>query len=160
MSRASLIARLAIQYVVFAACLWFCFGCKRAQYDKGRDLVNAAGMSKQDVIDLLRKGAKVNENSSSTFGWTPLISAIYHRKEDIAEFLIESGADVNKADSDGKTPLLWAVSSWGDNTNLIRLLVIRGADPRIKNRLGSDAFDEANSRTNAPEIISILQNRH
>ena len=44
----------------------------------------------------------------------------------VARLLLDRGADVNKADKDGKAPLLRASSS--DNVEVVRLLLDRGAD--------------------------------
>ena len=130
-------------------------GCFRR--DPGRELVNAAGLSTTQVLVVLAKGADINRQSSSTFGWTPLISAIYHKKADVAELLIARGADVNVADSASQTPLNWTIQTWNDNTNLIELLIRRGADPTIKSRFGSDAFELADKQPNSEEILRILK---
>jgi ankyrin repeat protein len=131
-------------------------GCQR---DNGREIVNAAGISQAEVLTLINQGADVNASSRSRFGWTPLISAIYSQKEDVVGLLIAHGADVNKGDSKNETPLLWAITVWNENTNVIRKLVEFGADPRIKSTLGTDAFLAAESQPNAAQILNILNER-
>ena len=42
---------------------------------------------------------------------TPLHWAANRGRKDVARLLVESGADINKADLSGKTPLHWA-SQW------------------------------------------------
>jgi ankyrin repeat protein len=132
-------------------------GCGRIQQDEGRALVNASGLSKDEVLNALSKSADVNKRSRTMFGWTPLISAIYSHKEEVVDLLISRGADVNLGDDKNQTPLVWAIEAWGDNTNLIQKLVQNGADPKIKNRYGSDAFTVAHSQTNSAEIVAILE---
>ena len=62
-----------------------------------------------------------------------LMSACFHGHWRLVEFLLESGADVNRADADnGETPLHAALSKanrW-KYTPLVRLLLERGADPK------------------------------
>jgi ankyrin repeat protein len=145
--------------VVVASCLLIvaiiCQGCRPP--DRGRELVNAAGLSKGQVIAALARGANVNQRSSSTFGWTPLISAIYHKREDVAELLIARGADPNLADAANETPLNWAISVWNNNTNLIGMLMRSGADPTRKSRYGADAYELARKQPNSEEILALLR---
>jgi len=62
--------------------------------------------------------------------------------------------DVNQKDDElGRTPLLYAVIN--GNSDLIRLLLQHGADPRIKNDKGYDAIDAAN-HTGNEEIMKLL----
>jgi ankyrin repeat protein len=143
--------------VALGAAAFFCIGCKPFQRDQARELVNAAGGSPYAVSNLLARGADVNARSKTTFGWTPLISAIYHHKEDVVDLLLVCGADVNIGDSMGDTPLNWTITVWEENTNLIRKLVRRGANPKIRNRYGSDAFDLAGSKRNSDEISEIIR---
>src|SRR5712675_1585176 len=74
--------------------------------DKGKLLVNASVLSTNEVLRLLNQGADVNMRSISTFGWTPLISAIYHRKEEVVDLLMARGADVNLGDAMNQTPIV------------------------------------------------------
>jgi ankyrin repeat protein len=129
-------------------------------FDRGRELVNAAGLSTNAVLSALGKGADVNQPSTSTFGWTPLMSAIYHHQEEVVELLVARGADVNlKGSSERETPLIWAVDQWGENTNLVFLLLKNGADPNIKDRFGSSAYDRARMRSNSDELLALFAAR-
>ncbi len=61
--------------------------------------------------------------ASDASGMTALMVAIDAGKNEIAQFLINSGANVNASDGNGLTPLFRAV----DNLDLTRLLVLKGA---------------------------------
>jgi ankyrin repeat protein len=93
--------------------------CQPVRNDPGRELVNACKSSKDETLKILNKGVDIDARSDSTFGWTPLITAIYHHKEDIVDLLLARGADVNKGDVMEKTPIVWAIEAWGNNTNLV-----------------------------------------
>ena len=129
-------------------------GCGPPPPDPAKELVNAAGGSKENLLRVLAKGADVNARSWRTFGWTPLISAIYHRREDNLRVLIGAGADVNLGDRDGRTPVSWAAIV-GD-TNVIRILLRAGANPRITDRSGYDAYNYART-DNAAAIREFLK---
>src|SRR5438046_2305951 len=108
-ARAALIIPNAIACIVAAAYFLSLKGCVGSAGDRHRALVNASGGSLDEVVAALHKGADINGRSRTIFGWTPLISAIYHRKADVAQFLLASGANPNLGDSHGETALCWAV---------------------------------------------------
>ena len=65
--------------------------------------------------------------NSEIGGWcTPLILAAYNGDLDMIEFLLDCGADVNLA-TDRLTPLTASVV-WGRNSEVLELLLKRGAD--------------------------------
>ena len=127
---------------------WLLYRCRLVavtQRMKGESLVRASGHSVAAVQQVLNKGADVNARSGSTFGWTPLISAIYHHQVEVVELLVARGAQVNLADDKGQTPLVWAIKVWGENTNVVHYLVQHGADPTLRDKYGGTAFDAAQS---------------
>jgi uncharacterized protein len=140
----------------FLICILSFYGLKYSSHDEGRDLVNAAGLSNEELIKHLDVSDKVNLPSHSNFGWTPLISAIYHHKDVNIETLLSRGADVNLGDENGESPVMWAVEVWPENTNVISKLIQKGADPWAKSRLGVNAFDVARNKQNSAELESVL----
>ena len=54
----------------------------------------------------------------------------------MAELLLKYGAKVDEKDKDGNTPLFKAVFFSGGNTDMINLLVRKGADPNSENDYG------------------------
>lgn len=69
-------------------------------------------------------GAKVNDLDD--YGFTPLIEAVIAQKVDVAEFLLDQGADINFPDTTGRRAIHWAVDN--ANEKLCQLLLKRGAD--------------------------------
>ena len=61
---------------------------------------------------------------------TPLMLAVINESPEIAQLLIESGADVNLADDSGRTALDYA--SRDANTDLMGILLTAGADPNLE----------------------------
>ncbi len=71
---------------------------------------------------------------------TPLLECLLHHHDEVAQLLIEAGADINQRGYQGATPLLYALGCLDDlvyersvppkvNLSLIRLLLEQGADP-------------------------------
>jgi len=152
--RRTLALEVVVQTMLFACAALMVLGC--TPRDEGRALVNAAGLSTNEVMALLKTGADVNRRSSGFSGFTPLIAAIRSDNPDIVEVLIVAGADVNLKDADGKTPLMHALAALEPNVDLIETLISEGADPRITDRDGYDAFVYARDRRNASNIVRAL----
>ena len=93
---------------------------------------------------LIAAGADLNEREPGD-GISPLLLAIMNGHYDFAAMLIGRGADVNLADDAGRTPIYQAIDmrrlefiagrpapTWTDERDplaIVRLLLVRGADP-------------------------------
>jgi ankyrin repeat protein len=77
------------------------------------------------------------------------------RADDLAQSrqLISAGGDVNLAEPDGTTPLLWAV--YNSSLDLVQLLLAAGADPNVPNKLDITPLLQA-SRYGDAGMISLL----
>jgi ankyrin repeat protein len=92
----------------------------------------AAAHGSADIVSLLlQRGANVNI-VDKLFGSTPLITALSSivseapDKIRVVEVLVANGADVRRADEDGKTPLHWAAIK--GNREIVTSLLARGAE--------------------------------
>ena len=75
-------------------------------------------------------------------GATPLaVAASYEGYLQILQELIGAGADVNLADNDGDTSLMWAAI--GGQTECLLELIKSGADVNLSNNFGSTALIHA-----------------
>ncbi|MDD5483946.1 MAG: ankyrin repeat domain-containing protein [Kiritimatiellae bacterium] len=91
-----------------------------------------------DVVKfLIDKGADVNVRDYK-FGWTPLILAVGRGRLDIAQLLVENGADTNTMDGDGMTPLMKAAKN--DDLDAVKYLIAKGADINAKSNFGTTAL--------------------
>ena len=98
-----------------------------------------------------KRAATINKS-----GWTPLHYACTNGHLQIAEFLLDKGAQVNALSDSDTTPLMMAVRS--GNIQLVRLLLDRGADLRIRNHQGFSAIDVADL-FNQEEVSRGLRSR-
>jgi ankyrin repeat protein len=70
---------------------------------------------------------------------------------------IRAGADVNLAQDDGSTALLWAVHNV--DHELVKELLARGAKPDVRNQLGATPLAEAASLADAQLVQMLLEAR-
>jgi ankyrin repeat protein len=73
--------------------------------------------------------------------------------ESIGETLLNAGCDVNAADNEGRTPLIYAVAS--ERPNVVELLLKRSANIKAKDYNGESSLDWAIKFGN-DEIIRLL----
>jgi ankyrin repeat protein len=127
--------------------------------DLGENIVHAIVFSGDlNRMQRVLKGYNtIDINRPSKDGTTPLLLSISLDKLEIANYLIEKGADVNVSDENGLSPLHMAAES--DDLELVQFLVAEGADLTAKTNKGNRplALSVNNSKNN--EIIKFLYNR-
>ena len=126
---------------------------KKEALELGRQFWDNDGKLKnaEEIKELVIKGADVN---AKKHGWTALMRACYKGYKDIAELLIENGADVNEKDNrDGKTALMW-VSLVG-HKEIAELLIENGADVNTKDKDGQTALMWASQKCHK-EVVELL----
>jgi ankyrin repeat protein len=111
----------------------------------------------QDQFDFLSVvqqllDAGVDPNAVDKLGNSPLFWV--GDDPDIAEVLIENGANVNLKNKDGLTPLMESIFS--NHYELAKLLLQKGADTAIRDLKGKTALDYAVEQ-DAEEIILLLK---
>lgn len=133
-------------------------------------LMMAAGWNGnlETVKMLLAKGANVNAVSRPVMGLptriapskfgnlTALIMAAPFGPPELIQTLLDAGANVNAKDVRGMTPLMLAVATDHQDPAVIRLLLSRGADPRMKDESGFGAMDWAR-RAGQPKGLELLK---
>ena len=118
---------------------------------------------------LLAKKADVNAVSGTKFGdvkngsialgsFTPLLLAVAYGTPELIEFLIDAGADVNAKDVRGMTPLVLAIGCDHNDPRVVKLLLDRGANPKIKSKDGEDAIAWA-KKVGSAEVLAAIGTR-
>lgn len=83
---------------------------------------------------------KTHLNDKDPYGGsTPLISAALFGKTEIAQLLINGGADLNTQNNDGSTALITA--SFFCRPEIVKMLLAKKANKTIKNKYGQTAYD-------------------
>ncbi len=124
----------------FSLAAFLLLGCIRP-YSEFTPLANAARAGDVAAIrDLIAHGADPNQAAGNNH-WSPLLHAIHKNQIRSVEALLDGGADVNRRSGDGITPLMMA-AGYG-YTDIVQLLLRRGANPRIADPAGFHAIDLA-----------------
>lgn len=85
-----------------------------------------------------------------------LTYAIKQGRRDVAETLLEFGADPNMADGAEESPLATALGAEKDRLAMVTLLLEKGADPERPYRGGSTALHHAVSSAGGREVLPLL----
>ena len=141
----------------------FC-SCKTQEYNLGEKDNYRLGEALLDAISrgenltakrLIKRGAPLNFRDKKD-DWTPLIYAIYYDNNDVAEYLIKAGANVNCKDNLNRTPLMVCAMN-GDLTTL-QLLIEYDADLNATDNAGRTALTYATiySEYHAAEYLAQI----
>nr|XP_019968522.1 PREDICTED: arf-GAP with coiled-coil, ANK repeat and PH domain-containing protein 1-like [Paralichthys olivaceus] len=106
------------------------------------------------MADALAHGADVNWVNMAEESSTPLIQAVSANALAACEFLLQNGANVNQADSNGRGPLHHATIL--GHTGLVCLFLKRGADYNAKDKNDKDPITIAVDNANA-DIVTLLR---
>lgn len=115
-------------------------------------LMKAAGKGdSQKVIELLDKGADVDEKASG--GFTPLMYALFRRQPDMVEFLLAHGAKVDQQDDKGWAAL--SLAARNGYADMVKILLAHGAKVDLQDPGGLTALSWADEYGHA-DIVKIL----
>jgi ankyrin repeat protein len=125
--------------------------------DHGANIKNAGGGAITGAleakcsrcVDLVAKGLDAKEYTAS------LLSLSVYGDLDAMRFALDHGADVNAADVDGHTPLMFAANCDRLPLKSVALLIERGANVNAKSVDGHTALDAARLHGNSP-IVDLL----
>ena len=110
------------------------------------------------IKSLITKGANINAQEISS-GYTPVMYAVKYNRLKALRSLIIHGADLQKANLQGQTPLHIAVNN--GNAQAIEILMTGGADPTIKDKKGNRPSDymKANMQNSAMIMVGNYQDK-
>ena len=104
------------------------------------------------------RGMNIDLNLKDTVGRTPLHIAAEKGNIDVAIFLIENGANVNVADANGNTPLVFIINKTG-NLKVIQRFLEKGASVNTQNRTGETALMYAAWHGHSAIVQLLIKNR-
>ncbi|OBZ87085.1 Dilute domain-containing protein C25B8.08 [Choanephora cucurbitarum] len=94
----------------------------------------------------------VDINAPDNDGTPPLIYAACFGKVEVAQVLIEAGANINAQDSFGWSALMWATNN--SHESLVKILLDHGASAQTRSAKGRTVFDFVN--TENQKMVDIL----
>ena len=102
---------------------------------------------------LLKHGADIDEFGN---GWNPITAAAMHDCQKIITFLLENGADINRANHRGETALMMVCRNAVGRKKAIKLLLAAGADVNAADKEGQTALMGLASESGYTELMHIL----
>ena len=113
---------------------------------------------KNNELDRVKKlvPKKIDINSVSSEGNTPLIAAVKYENIKTLKYLILKGAKVNFSNNNGKTPLMFA--SMNGNIEIIKLLIDKGSDINAADKNGYTSLIHASKYQNK-NIVELFIER-
>jgi hypothetical protein len=106
------------------------------------------------VARLAKEGANPNQRGGVN-DWPALMHAVHKHQLASAAALLDAGADPNAGNPRGYTPLMMA-AGYG-HTDMVRLLLSRGATPRIADAAGANALDYARDGVNDIDGFTLFR---
>jgi ankyrin repeat protein len=126
---------------------------ERCFFNVGLDSENApeCNQSQFDFLDSVQKllDADADPNVRDNGGASALFFATHD--PEIAELLLNNGADANLKNNQGQTALMDS-----DNPDFVKVLLKHKADPLIKDNQGKTAFDYA-AQYRSNEVLELLK---
>ena len=120
--------------------------------DRETALHFAVAHSKDMVQQLLKKGARINQNEGSV-----LFAAVcVPNNESVVALLLKNGADINKRVDQYPNVLHYAIGHRGNDAT-IRLLLNKGADVNSKGEYGGTALHDAANRGYFTKVRLLLR---
>ena len=99
-----------------------CIGTLQAQFNALADAVVKKDYAR--IEQLLQEGTDINTQPPTSGTTVLMIASSYYYYDNMVEYLISKGANVNLKDKEGKTALLWASSNSFENA---KILIANGA---------------------------------
>jgi ankyrin repeat protein len=128
-----------------------------SETDKQETFFNAVGRNDIEVVKgYLKTGTDVNQlyySPKHKMQMAPLHLAAILSNEEMIDFLLNNGAEINIKNADGTTPLQYAISK--ERYQVAKLLIEKGADVNNKGYRGATPLHDG-VLTNQKEIAELL----
>ena len=120
-----------------------------------RFLLAARNADEAGLKRALADGAAIN--SRNRLGESALIVVLKKNRIDLAQLLIDAGADINQPALNGITPLMTA--AYEGQTEMVRQLLAKGANPAASDRLQKNAMIYAAGEGRTSVVTLLLENK-
>src|SRR5256885_1746096 len=128
--------------------------CGTGSRDNEPSLIAAVrGGDAAAVTRMVKAGADPNMRAGVN-GWPALMHAVHKHQLATAAALLDAGADPNRGYPHNYTPLMMA-AGYG-HTDMVKLLLARGANPRAADDRGATALDYARDGTNDIDRFTLF----
>ena len=119
------------------------------------------GMSASGLRAMVAAGAQADAWAGGGVRIAPLHRAV-GRSAEVVKALLSGGANVDSADGDGFTPLMWAMKpdlqlESGTVSDVVQALLAAGADPTVENNNQDSALDLAERAGMGEDVVQALR---
>ena len=152
-----LITKTAV-WIILILALGFTLGCSEPEKQKEQDNQNSNNTQNVTTVDVpsidihaavisnnieaikqhIKAGSDLNQKDPFG-GSSPLMSAALFDKNEIAQVLLEAGADINFINNDGSNALHTA--AFFCRPEIVQILLDNGIDKTVRNNMGSTAYE-------------------
>lgn len=121
------------------------------------NLFEATAAGKFDVVAHLLTNHPEAVNYYAEDGFTPLGLACYFGQNEIAQYLVSKGADVNLPSNNGFKVYPLHSATAGNYTQIARMLIENNAQINVKQQAGATALHSAAQNGNIDLLITLLE---
>lgn len=140
-----------MRYVLYVLLLLACGSSAR---DDSALFVAARSGDAARVTQLVKQGADPNQHAG-TNDWPVLMHAVHKHQLATAAALLDAGANPNRGNPKGYTPLMMA-AGYGQ-ADMVKLLLARGANARAADDRGATALDYARDGVNDIDGFTLFR---
>jgi ankyrin repeat protein len=128
--------------------------CRGGDLEKTEELVKkGADVNGEIIAHVKNKKTQKLEKLKSNI----LIETIKHQQQDIIKYLIKNGADINKSNSKGVTPLMFAIMYFPQKLEIVEFMLNHQANLKVKDKAGNTPLTGAVGAGRAAAVKLLMK---